>query len=187
MPFSFRIERAIDRPDTQSIFYGPLLMPLIGSVLTGQYRQLTLYQDLKRDGDYSRTAITPAAGVQTFTVGGLTIRPHYVGDTQAHSPYFRRVEPEIVFGAVATGVPNYKRNDGLPNYDVPVSRIQSPGTDGLTFLDIVWDQAPFENHGTLVSTVELTAHEFVAAGIFTPSERITVVEAAARANDELRP
>lgn len=51
----------------------------------------------------------------------------------------------------------------------------------------MWDQAPFKNHGTFVSTVELTAHEFVAAGIFTPSERITVVEAAARANDELRP
>ena len=100
MPFSLRIERARDRPDTQSVFWGPLLLPILGSPgAAGSYRELTLYRHLKRDGDYSRAAITPAGG-QTFTSQGLTLRPHYVGDTQPHSPYFRRVEPEIVFGAL---------------------------------------------------------------------------------------
>ena len=110
-----------------------------------------------------------------------------MGDTQQHSPYFRRVEPEIVFGSLTTGVPNYKRNDGLPNYDVPVTGIPSPGTDGPTFLDIVWDQAPFKNHGTFVSMVELTAFEFAQAGLFTASERLRVVQVAERSNRELRP
>ncbi len=186
MPFSIRIERARDRPDTQSVFFGPVLLPILGNPGGGSYRELTLYRHLKRDGDYSRAAITPAGG-QTFTTHGLTLRPHYVGDSQPHSPYFRRVEPHIVFGSIDTGVPNYKRNDGLPNYDVPVEGIPSPGTDGLTFLDIVWDQAPFKNHGEFVSVVEWTAYEFLSAGRFTHSERNRVVRAAERANRELRP
>lgn len=186
MPFTLRIERARDRPDTQSIFWGPMLLPILGNPGGGSYRELTLYRHLKRDGDYTRAAITPA-GDGTWTAGGFMLRPHYVGDTQPHSPYFRRVEPEVVFGSISTGVPNLKRNDGLPNYDVPVAGITSPGTDGLTFLDIVWDQAPFKNHGTFVEMVEWTAYEFAAAGIFTPSQRIDVVQAARRANQELRP
>ena len=31
MPFSIRIERARDRPDTQSVFWGPLLLPILGN------------------------------------------------------------------------------------------------------------------------------------------------------------
>jgi uncharacterized protein len=186
MPFSIRIERALDRPDTQSVFYGPLLLPILGNPGGGTYRELTLYPQLKRDGDYSRAAITPAGG-QTFTTHGFTLRPHYVGDNQPHSPYFRRVEPEIVFGSVRSGVPNRKRDDDLPNYDVPVQGITSPGDDGLTFLDIVWDEAPFRNHGAFVSTVARSAERFRAAGLFTAEEKDKVVSAAARARRELEP
>jgi uncharacterized protein len=110
-----------------------------------------------------------------------------VGDTQSQSPYFRRVEPEIVFGSIQTGVPNYEGNDGLPDYDVSVSGIQSPGTDGLTFLDIVWDRAPFDNHGAFVSTVAHTANDFVEAGVMTADERERVMSAAGRSSQELRP
>jgi uncharacterized protein len=103
MPFSIRIERAIDRPDTQSVFWGPVLMPILGNPGGGAFRELTLYQHLKLDGDYSRPAITPAgtspAGDQLFAAQGLALRPWYVGETQPQSAYFRRVEPEIVFGA----------------------------------------------------------------------------------------
>jgi DUF1680 family protein len=186
MPFSIRIERALDRPDTQSIFWGPVLMPILGNPGGGSYRELTLYRHLKLDGDYSRQAITSGAG-QTFTTHGLTLRPWYVGDTQPHSAYFRRVEPEIVFGTISSGVPNYKRDDDLPNYDVPVTGIPSPGDDGLTFLDVVWDQAPFETHGAFVSTVAATAEAFLGLGLFTPEEKDLVVSAAGRAKDELAP
>lgn len=180
MPFSIRIERALDRPDTQSVFYGPLLMPIVGSLSAGSYQQLTLYRHLKLDGSYERTAITKSTGVN-FATGALTLRPHYVGDTQPHSPYFRRVEPQIVFGSIQTGVPNVKRNDGLPSYDVPVAGVTSPGTDGLTFLDIVWDQAPFANHAAFVAAVDATA-----TTLLTPEQRATVVAAAQSAEVELR-
>ncbi len=188
MPFSIHIERAIDRPDTQSVMYGPLLYPILGTppASQGGYQQLTLYRYLKRDGDYSRVAITKSTGVN-FTAGGLTLRPHYVGDTQAHSPYFRRVEPNVVFGSIETGVANAKRDDHLPDYDVPVSGITSPGTDGLTFLDIVWDQAPFADHASFVAAVTSAADAFAAAGTFTQSARDAVVAGAVSAEEELRP
>lgn len=185
MPFSISIERAIDRPDTQSIFWGPVLMPIVGGP-QGEYKELTLYRYLKRDGDYSRDAITRAEGVR-FTTHGFTLRPWYVGDMQPHSAYFRRVEPEIVFGSIGTGVPNYKRDDNLPDYDVPVTGIPSPGDDGLTFLDVVWDGAPFANHGEFVSTVARVAEDFLEMGLFTAAEKDTVVSRAARAERELAP
>ncbi|MGW3612233.1 hypothetical protein ACWD6N_20485, partial [Micromonospora sp. NPDC005163] len=74
-----------------------------------------------------------------------------------------------------------------PNYDVPVQGITSPGTDGPTFLDLVWDQAPFENHGQFVSTVNHVAQAFVEAGLLSQEERSTVVTTAARSNKELAP
>ncbi|MFU8850215.1 beta-L-arabinofuranosidase domain-containing protein [Micromonospora sp. SL1-18] len=191
MPFSIRIERAIDRPDTQAIFWGPILLQILGNPGGGNYRELSLYRDLKRDGDYARSAIThtstTAAGDPLFTANGLTLRPYYISDSQAASSYFRRVEPTIVFGSIDTGVPNYKRNDGLPNYDVPVAGITSPGADGPTFLDLVWDQAPFANHGDLQSAVARTADAFLKAGIFTAAEKDLVISSAARAKNELAP
>ncbi|MGP4014912.1 glycoside hydrolase family 127 protein [Saccharopolyspora sp. 5N708] len=186
MPFAIRIERAIDRPDTQSIFWGPLLMPILGDPGAGSFRELTLYRYLKLDGDYSTAAITPS-GDQTFTTAGLTLRPHYVGDAQPQSPYFRRVEPDVVFGTINTGVPNRKRDDNLPNYDVPVQGVDSPGDDGLTFLDVVWDAAPFASHGDFVRRVKQTADDWVSAGLFSGVERDTVIRYAAEAERELRP
>jgi DUF1680 family protein len=184
-PFSIRMERAIDQPETQSVFWGPLLLAILGDPGDGKFRELTLYRDLKLDGDYTRAAITPgaptAAGDPTFTAGGFTLRPWYVGDGQPQSAYFRRVEPEIVFGSVDTGVANKNRDDHLPDYNLPGAGVTSPGTDGLTFLDLVWDQAPFANPGRFVSAVARTADEFVGLGLFTGAEKDAVVSAAARA------
>ena len=191
MPFSIRIERALDRPDTQAMFWGPVLLQILGNPGSSNFRELTLYRHLKRDGDYSRAAITPQsntpAGDPSFATSGFAVRPYYISDTQPVSSYFRRVEPTIVFGSIDTGVPNRKRDDGLPHYDVPVSGIPSPGHDGPTFLDLVWDQAPFANHGAFVSTVTSTAEAFVAAGVFTAAEKDLVVSRAAGAAQELRP
>jgi DUF1680 family protein len=189
MPFSIHIERAIDRPDTQAIFWGPVLLQALGGGTS--WRELTLYRGLKRDGDYSRAAVTAGpvteAGDPTFVAGGLTLRPYYISDNQAASSYFRRTEPAIVFGSIDTGVPNRKRNDGLPRYDVPVTGITSPGADGPTFLDLVWDQAPFATHSQFVAAVTDTAAAFVTAGVFTAGERDTILAAAVAAEAELSP
>jgi hypothetical protein len=188
MPFTVRIERARDRPDTQSIMYGPLLYPILGTIPANQggFQNLSLYKYLKLDGDYGRAAVVRTAGMN-MTAAGLPLRPHYVGDTQPHSPFFRRIEPNIVFGSADTGVPNVKRDDNLPNYDVPVTGITSPGDDGLTFLDIVWDAAPFATHAAFVSKVTETAEFFVGKGTLTTAQRDTVVAAATAAEAELKP
>ncbi|KAI2611782.1 DUF1680-domain-containing protein [Hypoxylon fragiforme] len=191
MPFSIRIERALDRPDTQAFMWGPLLLQILG---TGSYRELSLYQYLKRDGDYSQEAIkhtgTTGNGDLLWTIANnssLTARPYHIADTQAVSTYFRRVEPDVVFGTINTGVPNLKRNDGLPNYDVPVSGITSPGTDGPTFLDLVWDNAPFATHADFVETVTSVADAFVAAGVYTADQKDVIVAEAGKAEQELAP
>jgi len=189
MPFCIRIERALDRPDTQAIFWGPVLLQILGNPGNGSYRELTLYRHLRLDGDYARAAITAQAttpaGDRTFTTHGFTLRPYHISDTQATSSYFRRVEPAIVFGSIDTGVPNRKRNDGLPKYDIPVTGIPSPGTDGPTFLDLVWDEAPFANHGAFVAAVTRIASAFVTAGVFTTAEKDVIVAKAAQARSEL--
>ncbi|MFT7839773.1 glycoside hydrolase family 127 protein [Saccharothrix sp. BKS2] len=189
MPFSLRVERAVDRPDTQAVFWGPLLLQVLGDPGGGAFPELSLYRHLKRDGDYARAAITAdavtAAGDPTFRAGGLTLRPYHIGDGRAASSYFRRVEPTVVFGSVDTGVPNRKRDDGLPRYDVPVEGVPSPGTDGPTFLDLLWDRAPFADHPRFVAAVTALADAFAAAGAFTRAERDEVVTKAAAAAREL--
>ncbi|KAI0142672.1 DUF1680-domain-containing protein [Xylariaceae sp. FL1272] len=195
MPFSIRTERALDRPDTQALMWGPVVLQTVGtpSNSSGGIFELSLYQYLKRDGDYATAAIkqtgTTAAGDPLFKAAGssLTMRPYYISDSQAVSSYFRRVEPEVVFGTLDAGVPNRKRNDGLPKYDVPVSGITSPGTDGPTFLDVVWDQAPFATHAAFVEAVTSTAGAFVDAGVYTSEERDAIVAAAGQAEQELAP
>lgn len=194
MPFSIRTERALDRPDTQAIMWGPVLLQILGSPSSESgFQELSLYSYLKRDGDYSQAAITQTgstpAGDPLFTTadGNLTARPYYISDTQAVSSYFRRIEPEVVFGNIATGVPNRKRNDGLPNYDVPVEGIPSPGSDGPTFLDLVWDKAPFVTHDQFVEAVSETVDEFVSAGVYTAEEGAVVVDGAVEAEQDLAP
>ncbi|KAH8591417.1 hypothetical protein B0O99DRAFT_274037, partial [Bisporella sp. PMI_857] len=195
MPFSIRIERALDRPDTQAIIWGPVLLQTIGKPSGGSYWQLSLYRYLKRDGDYQQAAIKQtgktSAGDPLFTTsstsGSLNVRPYYISDNQAVSSYFLRVEPVVVFGTINTGVPNRKRNDELPKYDVPVSGITSPGTDGPTFLDLIWDQAPFTTHAAFVQVVNSTIDAFVAAKVYTTKERDTIVAKASEAEQELAP
>ncbi|KAI1170964.1 hypothetical protein F4777DRAFT_583404 [Nemania sp. FL0916] len=197
MPFSLRIERARDRPDTQAIMWGPLVLQIVGkpsgSNSNGGFYGLSLYSYLKRDGDYSKAAIlktgTSAAGDATFKItnGSLTARPYYIGDSQTVSSYFRRVEPTVVFGSLSAGVANRKRNDGLPKYDVPVTGISSPGTDGPTFLDLLWDQAPFATHDAFVKAVTTLADSFVTAKVYSSAERDAIVSKAGQADKELTP
>lgn len=201
MPFSMRVERALDRPDTQSLMWGPVHLQILGNPSDSDsdgdsedgYWALSLYQHLKLDGDYARAAIaqtgTTAAGdpVFTTTTTNLTVRPYYISDTQAVSSYFRRVEPAVVFGAIDTGVENRRRDAGLPAYDVPVEGVSSPGTDGPTFLDLVWARAPFATHDAFVGAVASTADAFVAAGVYAAEERDVIVAKAGEAEEELAP
>ena len=80
----------------------------------------------------------------------------------------RRNEPQIVFGSIDAGVPNKKREDGL------------------TFLDVLWNEAPFATHRAFTSAVARIAAEWEKAQRFTAQERTAVVTAAGKAEQELR-
>ena len=60
-----------------------------------------------------------------------------------------------------------------------------PRSDGLTFLDVVWDQAPFPTRGQFLRTVERTSTTWSNSGLFTQQQRQAVITAAAQA--DLRP
>lgn len=193
MPFHFRVERAIDDPSVQSLFYGPTLMVVenapVGDDLQDGLLNFSFYRHMKLDGDLA-PAMTPVDDPLFYTTNGHTLAPFFVADpedvdhsgtsdetseeqqggpqTQPYHMYFRRDEPEIVFGSVDAGVANPAREDGL------------------TFLDAVWDQAPFPSHDEFVATVERTADEWSAAGHLPAGSQGTIVEAARRAKEDLQ-
>jgi len=180
MPLTFRVERALDDPAVQSIFYGPTLMALqhdqVGSDLNTGLIDLSFYRHVRLDGDLA-PAMTPGDAPMHFVTGGYTLAPFYVADpasdgekapTKPYHIYVRRHEPEIVFGSIDAGVPNRAR------------------PDGLTFLDVLWDQAPFADHGRFESAAARLASEWQRSGQLTAQERAAIVNAAARAERDLR-
>ncbi len=165
IPFPVRIEKALDRPDIQSVFHGPVLLPALSAETS--FRSFSLYKDLKLDGDLSRAVVPEAAG--RFTTNGHTLRPLYVGDNERHHPYFQRSEPSVVFGTRDSGVAN--RDQG----------------DGSTFLDEVWAAAPFRDQRAFEETVRRVARDSSRAGLLTKDEEKAIVDAAHAAEPDLRP
>ncbi|MGP3963839.1 beta-L-arabinofuranosidase domain-containing protein [Nonomuraea sp. 3N208] len=159
MPFSLRVEKALDIPTTQSIAYGPV--PMVAKSNETTFREFSFYKDFTLSGDLAQTMTSTSP--MTFTTHGLPLVPFYIGDTDRYHAYFHRVEPKIVFGKVDSGVPNYAR------------------ADSVTFLDAVWAKAPFDNQGGFVSAVARTADDWIGAGLMTSAEKNAVVSAAARA------
>ena len=181
MPFSFRVERALDDPAVQSIFYGPTLLAVqhepVGNDLKTGLIEVSFYQHVNLDGDLA-PAMAPASAPMHFTTNGYTLAPFHVADpatggerapTSPYHVYVRRREPRIVFGSIDAGVPNHTRQDGL------------------TFLDVLWDEAPFANHRQFRSAVGRITTEWQQAGRLTPQERAAIVNAAGRAEKDLRP
>ncbi|NUT29566.1 MAG: glycosyl hydrolase [Streptomyces sp.] len=160
-PYRLRIERALDDPTVQSLFYGPVLLvarsPEPGLRAFSFYRRFTLRGDLA-------DAIAPEGRPLHFTTHGLTLAPFHIADDTRYHAYFKRSEPVIVFGAADSGVPNRAR------------------PDGLTFLDVLWNQAPFATTGLFVQAVRTLADGWLSEGRFTRTERDRVVAAATAAN-----
>lgn len=161
MPFSLRMERTLDQPQTQCIAYGPI--SLVADSASTDYLEFGFYKDFTLSGDLTH-AITPTADPMTFTTNGYTLSPFYNDDANPYHVYFHRSEPEIVFGDVDSGVTNYA------------------DSDGLTFLDRVWEQAPFSGQGQFQQTVAQLANQWEQAGLLTAAEHQDVVSAAATAH-----
>jgi DUF1680 family protein len=174
-PFSFRTERTIDDPTVQSLYYGPTMMavqgPPVGEDLEDGLLEMGFFRHLKLDGDLA-SAMAAADGTLRFTTHGHTLFPFFEADpqdgpTRPYHMYIRRREPGVVFGGVEAGVPN------------------TPGDDGLSFLDVIWDQAPFQDHAQFVAAVEQTAAEWEAAGRYSAEQGAAAVAAAREAEAEL--
>jgi len=161
MPFSLRMERTLDQPQTQTIAYGPI--PLVARSSSTSYLELSFYQDFTLTGDLTH-AITPADEPMTFTTNGYTLAPFYNDDALPYHVYFHRGEPRIVFGSVNSGVTNYA------------------DSDGLTFLDRLWAQAPFAGDKQFEHAVAGLAAQWVQAGLLTAAEQEHVLSAASAAH-----
>jgi hypothetical protein len=77
-------------------------------------------------------------------------------------------DQNITFSDLDSGVPNRDRGDGC------------------TFLDLVWSQAPFADHGAFVAAVEIVKEDYEAAGLITGREGGTIMMTAAQATDAWR-
>ncbi|GCB43348.1 glycoside hydrolase family 127 protein [Streptomyces sp. NL15-2K] len=160
-PYRLRVERALDDPAVQSVFHGPVL--LVAQSPEQGFRTFSFYKDFTLRGDLS-DVLRPEGRPLHFTTHGLTLAPFFIGDDTRYHAYFRRSEPVVVFGTADSGVPNRARGDGL------------------TFLDVLWEQAPFSTTGRFVRAVRVLADSWLSEGLFTRAERDGVVAAAVRAD-----
>ncbi|MFI1359334.1 beta-L-arabinofuranosidase domain-containing protein [Streptomyces sp. NPDC020898] len=160
-PYRLRVERALDDPTVQSVFYGPVLL-VARSQATG-LRTFSFYKDFTLRGDLA-ASVRPEGRPLHFTTHGLTLAPFHIADDARYHAYFRRSEPVVVFGTATSGVPNRAR------------------ADGLTFLDVLWAQAPFASQSGFLDAVRVLADGWLSQGLFTRAERDAVVAAAVRAN-----
>jgi DUF1680 family protein len=160
MPFSLRIERALDNPTIQTVAYGPV--PLVIQNTATTYLDVSLYRDFTLSGDLTH-AIQPGPAPMTFTTNGFSLVPFYIDDRNAYHVYFRRAEPEVVFGGVDSGVANHQR------------------ADRLSFLDLLWAQAPFADQSQFVRSVDTLSLDWLNTGLLTRQERQAILTASARA------
>jgi hypothetical protein len=103
----------------------------------------------------------------TFTVTGVIENNIVEAEATVHvdnCPDGYSPDQNITFGDADSGVPNYDQGDGC------------------TFLDVVWAEAPFDNHGAFVEVVEAEAETWHESGLLTGREVGLVVAAAGRSD-----
>ncbi|MFF3346943.1 beta-L-arabinofuranosidase domain-containing protein [Streptomyces sp. NPDC002779] len=161
VPFRLRVEKALDDPSLQTLFYGPV--NLVGRNSATVYLELGLYRNAGLSGDLL-PSLTPVAGKPLhYTLNGTEFAPFFEGTEDPTHAYFRRVEPRVVFGTTDSGVANPAR------------------PDGTTLLDAIWAGAPFGGKAALLSRVRSTVDAWVAAGLLGGADGRTVVRTAERA------
>ncbi|MFC7533926.1 beta-L-arabinofuranosidase domain-containing protein [Actinoplanes sp. GCM10030250] len=160
LPYRLHVERALDDPGLQALLYGPVA--LVAKSASTQYLPMSWYSSLPLSGDLAEV-VEPGAEPMTFTAGGVPFEPFYLGDTDPYHAYFRRQEPRIVFAG---------RDSGVENRADP---------SGTTFLDRLWEQAPFRDRRAFVRGVSEAVRAWEGAGLLTRTEAGLVRSAAAAA------
>lgn len=161
MPFRLRVEKAIDDPSLQTLFYGPV--NLVGRNSSTSHLRLGLYRNAALSGDLL-PSLTPVSGEPLHhTLDGTEFAPFFEGTEDPAHAYFRRSEPRVIFGNSDSGVANPSKSDGT------------------TLLDEIWAGAPFGNKAALVSRVRSSVNAWVTAGLLTPADGRTVAGTAEQA------
>jgi DUF1680 family protein len=162
MPFRLRVEKALDKPEIQTLFYGPV--NLVARDTRRTYLQFGLYRNAALSGDLLPT-LTPVSGKPLhYTLDGIELAPFFEGTESPTHAYFQRSEPKVVFGKTDSGVANPAKSDGM------------------TLLDEIWSAAPFENKTALVQHVRATVDSWVAAGRLSSGNGTKVVNTAKNAS-----
>lgn len=161
VPFRLRVEKALDDPTLQTLFYGPVNLVARNSATS--WLPFGLYANAALSGDLLPT-LKPVSGKPLhFTLNGTEFAPFHEGTEDPTHAYFRRSEPKVVFGGLDSGVAN------------PVK------SDGTSLLDEIWAGAPFATKSALVARVQSTVTSWVAAGLLTQANGRTVVTTAQQA------
>ncbi|MBC2900156.1 beta-L-arabinofuranosidase domain-containing protein [Streptomyces cupreus] len=161
VPFRLRVEKALDDPSLQTLFYGPV--NLVGRNSATGYLELGLYRNAGLSGDLL-PSLTPVTGKPLhYTLNGTEFAPFFEGTEDPTHAYFRRAEPGVVFGNTDSGVANPARSDGT------------------TLLDEIWAGAPFGGKSALLARVRSTVDAWVTAGLLGAADGRTVVRTAERA------
>ncbi|MDN3295008.1 glycoside hydrolase family 127 protein [Streptomyces ficellus] len=162
MPFRMRVEKALDDPSVQTLFYGPV--NLVARDPRQTFLPVGLYRNAALSGDLLPT-FTPVAGEPLhFTLDGIEFAPFAEGTEDPTHAYFRRSEPRVAFGGTDSGVANPAR------------------ADGTTLLDEIWAAAPFRNARALVKRVQGVVDAWVAAGLLGAEDGRRVVSTARAAS-----
>ncbi|MFJ9711845.1 beta-L-arabinofuranosidase domain-containing protein [Streptomyces sp. NPDC101234] len=162
VPFRLRVEKALDDPSVQALFYGPV--NLVGRNAATEYLELGLYRNAGLSGDLL-PSLTPVAGTPLhFTLDGTEFAPFYEGTEDPAHAYFRRSEPTVVFGGLDSQVANPVRSGG----------------DSL--LDEVWAGAPFHGKRALVARVRSVVDAWVTDGLLGEADADRIVATAREAS-----
>ncbi|MFD7685132.1 beta-L-arabinofuranosidase domain-containing protein [Streptomyces sp. NPDC059781] len=161
VPFRLRVERALDDPALQALFYGPVNLvarrPGPDAVRFGLYGNAGLSGDLL-------PSLTPVPDKPLhYTLDGIELAPFAEGTEDPTHAYFRRSEPRVIFGTSDSGVANPARSDGT------------------TLLDEIWAGAPFRGKGALVTRVRSAVDAWVSEGLLSRADGDKVVSTAQKA------
>ncbi|WP_327744367.1 glycoside hydrolase family 127 protein [Streptomyces europaeiscabiei] len=158
IPFRLRVEKALDDPSLQTLFYGPV--NLVGRNSGTSYLSVGLYRNAGLSGDLL-PSLTPVSGKPLhYTLGGIEFAPFYEGSEDPTHAYVKRAEPKVVLGGTDSGVANPAKSDGT------------------TLLDEIWAGAPFADKGALVARVQSTVNSWVSAGLLSQADGQKVVTTA---------
>lgn len=161
MPFRLRVEKALDDPSLQTLFYGPV--NLVGRSSGTSHLSVGLYRNAGLSGDLL-PSLAPVSGKPLhYTLGGIEFAPFYEGSEDPTHAYVKRSEPKVVLGGTDSGVANPAKSNGT------------------TLLDEIWAGAPFADKGALVARVQSTVGSWVSAGLLSQADGQKVVTTAQNA------